>query len=142
MMSTYVKYSSMSEGDDFLDPIPSFEVTAERVDKYIESTQDETPQLRKEDQQGRRIAPPMLAAVYVIEALRTRVGPPGGIHAKQQFKFHRPAYIGETLYTSAKVLKLYERKGRNYVEMTTQTHNQEGELVTSGMITRIWGKEA
>ena len=69
------------------------------------------------------------------------LGPPGGIHAKQQFKFHRPAYIGETLFTSANVLKLYERKGRHYVEMTTETRNQDGELITSGMITRIWGKE-
>lgn len=140
-MSNYVKYSSMSEGDDFLDPVPSFEVTRERVDKYIESTKDTTEQLAAEDAQGRRVAPPMLAAVYVIDALRTRVGPPGGIHAKQQFKFHRPAYVGETLLTSAQVLKLYERKGRNYVEMTTETSNQEGELITSGMITRIWGKE-
>jgi len=141
-MSDYVKYSSMSEGDDFLDPVPSFKVTAERVNKYIKSTNDGTQQLTVEDGQGRRVAPPMLAAVYVIDALRTRVGPPGGIHAKQQFKFHRPAYVGETLLTSAQVLKLYERKGRKYVEMTTETRNQDGELITSGMITRIWGKEA
>ncbi len=141
-MSDYVKYSSMSEGDNFLDPVPSFEVTQERVEKYIKSTNDGTKQLTVKDAQGNTVAPPMLAAVYVIDALRTRVGPPGGIHAKQQFKFHRPAYIGETLFTSAQVLKLYERKGRNYVEMTTTTRNQEGELITSGMITRIWGKEA
>ncbi len=141
-MSDYVKYSSMSEGDNFLDPVPSFEVTQERVEKYIKSTNDGTKQLTVKDSQGNTVAPPMLAAVYVIDALRTRVGPPGGIHAKQQFKFHRPAYIGETLFTSAQVLKLYERKGRNYVEMTTTTRNQEGELITSGMITRIWGKEA
>ena len=141
-MSDYVKYSSMSEGDNFLDPAPSFEVTQERVEKYIKSTNDGTKQLTVKDAQGNTVAPPMLAAVYVIDALRTRVGPPGGIHAKQQFKFHRPAYIGETLFTSAQVLKLYERKGRNYVEMTTTTRNQEGELISSGMITRIWGKEA
>lgn len=140
-MSDYVKYSSMAEGDAFLDPIPSFEVTKERVEKYIQSTKDETEQLQIKDDQGRQVAPPMLAAVYVIEALRTKVGPPGGIHAKQQFRFHRPAYIGETLFTSANVLKLYERKGRHYVEMTTETRNQDGELITSGMITRIWGKE-
>ncbi len=141
-MSDYVKYSSMSEGDNFLDPLPSFEVTQQCVDKYIKSTNDETQQLSVHDEQGNKVAPPMLAAVYVIDALRTRVGPPGGIHAKQRFKFHRPAYIGETLSTSAQVLKLYERKGRHYVEMTTETRNQEGELITSGMITRIWGKEA
>ena len=140
-MSDYVKYSSMSEGDDFLDPAPSFEVTKECVDKYIKATNDSTKELTVDDEQGRRVAPPMLAAVYVIDALRTRVGPPGGIHAKQQFKFHRPAYIGETLFTTAQVLKLYERKGRNYVEMTTETRNQHGELITNGMITRIWGKE-
>jgi len=140
-MNDYVKYESLVEGDDFLNPSVSFEVAAELVDKYIQATGDTTIELEETDSSGKRIAPPMLAAVYVIEALRTRVGPPGGIHAKQQFKFHRPARVGETLFTSAKVLKLYQKKERNYVEMTTETRNQSDELITSGMITRIWGKE-
>ncbi len=141
-MNDYVKYGSMNEGDNFLDPPPAFDVTENVVNKYIASTNDSTLELTGLNATGKRIAPPMLAAVYVIDALRTRVGPPGGIHAKQQFKFHRPAVIGETLFTSAVVLKMYERKGRNYVEMTTETKNQHGELITSGMITRIWGKES
>ena len=140
-MSDFVKYASMVEGDDFLNPPPMFEVSEQVVKKYIAATEDSTVQLGELDDTGDKIAPPMLAAVYVIDALRTRVGPPGGIHAKQRFKFYRPAKIGETLYTSAKVVKLYERKGRNYVEMSTETKNQTGELITSGVITRIWGKE-
>ncbi|ORU90825.1 MAG: hypothetical protein A6F71_07700 [Cycloclasticus sp. symbiont of Poecilosclerida sp. M] len=140
-MTSYVKYNSMTEGEEFLDPPPSFQVSKEVVKKYLQSTQDVTVQLKQTTEVGECLAPPMLAAVYVIDALRTRVGPPGGIHGKQQFKFHRPAYIGETLYTSAQVLKLYEKKGRHYVEMATQTTNQQGELITTGMITRIWGQE-
>jgi len=140
-MSDFVKYASMTEGDDFLNPPPSFEVSEQAVDKYIAASEDSTVQLGEFDEAGDKIAPPMLAAVYVIDALRTRVGPPGGIHAKQHFKFYRPAKIGETLYTSAKVVKLYERKGRHYVEMSTETKNQTGELITTGVITRIWGKE-
>ncbi len=140
-MNDTVKYNSLTLGDDFLDPPPSFKVTNKAVDKYIRATNDTTRELGEPDSTGQRIAPPMLAAVYVIEALRTRVGPPGGVHAKQQFKFHRPARVGETLYTSAKVVNLYQKKERNYVEMTTETLNQDGDLVTTGMITRIWGKE-
>ncbi|PHS73439.1 MAG: hypothetical protein COB22_01755 [Cycloclasticus sp.] len=140
-MSDFVTYASLVEGDDFLNPPVPFEVNQNVVDWYINATNDTTAELQEVDPQGDRIAPPMLAAVYVIDALRTRVGPPGGIHAKQRFKLHRPAKIGEKLYTSANVLKLYERKGRNYVEMTTETKNQTGELITSGLITRIWGKE-
>jgi len=140
-MSDFVKYASMAEGDDFLNPPPTFEVSEQAVKKYIAATEDSTVQLGELDDTGDKIAPPMLAAVYVIDALRTRVGPPGGIHAKQRFKFYRPAKIGETLYTSAKVVKLYERKGRHYVEMSTETKNQTGELITTGVITRIWGKE-
>ena len=141
MMSDYVKYSSMSEGEAFLEPPPSFQVSDEVVDKYIKSTNDLTKQVNVKDTGVERVAPPMLAAVYVIDALRTRVGPPGGIHAKQQFKFYRPAKVGETLYTSANVHRLYQKKERHYVEMTTETRNQQGELITSGLITRIWGKE-
>lgn len=140
-MNEIVKYDSLILGDDFLDPPPSFEVTDEVVDKYIRATSDTTSELEKPDRSGQRIAPPMMAAVYVINALRTRVGPPGGVHAKQQFKFHRPARVGETLYTSAKIVNLYQKKERNYVEMTTETLNQDGDLVTTGLITRIWGKE-
>lgn len=141
-MSDYVSYDSLTEGDDFLNPVPVYKVTQEAVDKYILATNDSTLELQQTGPGNTRIAPPMLAAVYVIEALRTRVGPPGGIHAKQQFKFYRPATIGETLSTSATVIKLYQKKGRNYVDMSTDTKNEKGELITSGMITRIWGKES
>jgi len=140
-MNDTVTYKSLILGDDFLDPPPSFEVTNEVVDKYIRATNDATQELGEPNSRGQRIAPPMLAAVYVIDALRTKVGPPGGVHAKQQFKFHRPACVGETLYTSAKIVKLYQKKERNYVEMTTETLNQDDDLVTTGLITRIWGKE-
>ena len=140
-MNDFVSYSSLVEGNAFLDPAPSFDVTKQIVDKYCCATAEVIPELKTLNSSGRQTAPPMFAAVYVIAALRKRVGPPGGIHAKQQFKFHRPALVGDTLYTSAHVLKLYERKGRNYVEMTTETKNQSGELVTTGVITRIWGKE-
>jgi acyl dehydratase len=116
-------------------------VTNEVVDKYIRATNDATGELESPDNTGCRIAPPMLAAVYVIGALRTKVGPPGGVHAKQQFKFYRPACVGETLYTSAKIVNLYQKKERNYVEMTTETLNQDDDLVTTGLNTRIWGKE-
>jgi len=139
-MNEYVAYESLVEGADFLQPAPAFEVTQERVESYIQATGDQTKQLENTLVSGERIAPPMLAAVYVIEALRTRVGPPGGIHAKQKFKFYRPAKIGETLFTKAKVLSLYEKKGRQYVEMSTETKNQTGELISTGIITRIWGK--
>lgn len=139
-MSDYVAYESLVEGEVFLDPPPVFEVTQNRVEKYIHATGDTTVQLKELNEMGKQVAPPMLAAVYVIEALRTRVGPPGGIHAKQHFKFHRPAIVGETLYTTAKILRLYIKRERQYVEMQTETRNQAGEMVTTGMITRIWGK--
>tara|TARA_R110002072_G_scaffold93607_4_gene207371 strand:- start:1135 stop:1560 length:426 start_codon:yes stop_codon:yes gene_type:complete len=139
-MNDYVAYKSLVEGDEFLDPPPVFEVTQERVEKYIHATGDTTAELKEQDEMGRQLAPPMLAAVYVIEALRTRVGPPGGIHAKQHFKFHRPAIVGERLYTTAKILRLFIKRERQYVEMLTESRNQTGELVTTGMITRIWGK--
>jgi hypothetical protein len=138
--SDFVAYESLVEGAEFLDTPPVFEVTEERVNKYILATEDITKQLEVSNNSAVRVAPPMLAAVYVIEALRTRVGPPGGIHAKQYFKFHRPVFIGETLQTTAKILSLYIKRNRQYVEMKTETKNQLGEIVTTGIITRIWGE--
>jgi hypothetical protein len=87
------------------------------------------------------VAPPTLAALYIRPAMNALRNPPGGIHAKQRFDFRRPVRIGDALGTVLTVREKFERKGRRYVVAETVTRNQEGEIVTVGLITFIWGRE-
>ena len=139
-MAAYTSFRELKAGQVFPDPPASFQVTEARVEAYLDATGDTAKIYREKG--GHRPVPPTLAAVYMLEALSHRRNPPGGIHTKQHFTFHQPAYIGDILTTQAHVLETYVKKGRNYVVMKIVTHNQDGALVTTVVITRIWGKEA
>lgn len=138
-MTIYTPFKQLEVGRVFPVPPASFFVTEEIVDAYLEATGDDTPAFRKGAEP--RPAPPTLAAVYMLDALGHFRNPPGGIHTKQSFTFHRPAYVGDRLESEVRILEKYSKKNRDYVAMEIVTRNQRGELVTSGIITRIWGKE-
>lgn len=139
-MIAYTPFQELEVGHVFPDPPADFQVTDALVKAYIAATGDATaiPQ----EEADRRPAPPTLAAVYMLEALAHLRNPPGGIHTKQLFTFHRPAYVGDRLTTEVRILDKYVKKRRNHVVMEVETRNQDGELVTTARISRIWGKEA
>ena len=139
-MAAYTSFTELKVGQVFPDPPASFQVTEALVEAYLDATGDTAEIYREKN--GPRPVPPTLAAVYMLEALSHRRNPPGGIHTKQHFTFHQPAYIGDTLATQVHILETYVKKGRNYVVMKIVTRNQKEALVTTGVITRIWGKEA
>lgn len=139
-MTPYTTFAELKIGQVFPDPPASFQVTKAGVDAYLDATGDDADIYRKKD--GPVPAPPTLAAIYMLEALSHLRNPPGGIHTKQSFTFHRPAYVGDCLLTQAKILETYVKKGRNYAVMAVETRNQDDAIVTTGVITRIWGTEA
>jgi acyl dehydratase len=83
----------------------------------------------------------MISSVYLIELLMARRNPPGGIHAKQAIRFHRPILVGETLGLHARVVDKYVRKERPYVVSEFEAWGNDGSLVASGRITSIWGRD-
>lgn len=142
-MTGIVKFNDVEVGLEYPDTPVEFKVTAEVVDKYLSATFDSASEYKPESTaaDGQRPVPPTLAAVYMMEAMLMLKSPPGGVHAKQKFAFHKPACVGDTLSTKVRILDKYQKKGRNYVIMQTTTTNQASEPVTTGTITRIWGKE-
>jgi len=137
-MVTYTPFNELEVGQVFPDSSAYFQVTDALVEAYLAATGDTTTIALEE---ARRPAPPTLAAVYMLEALAHLQNPPGGIHTKQSFTFHRPAYVGDQLRTEVRILDKYVKKRRNYVVMEAETRNQNDELVTTAEISRIWGKE-
>lgn len=63
---------------------------------------------------------------------------PGGVHAKQEFRFMNPSYVGDRLHTVITVSDKYERRGKKYLVFDSLTTNQRGEPIVWGRRTRIW----
>lgn len=138
-MSTDRRYCDIAIGDVFPPEPTRFEVTDAIVDAFLAATGDaRAHHVRRSD--GARPAPPALAAVYIVEALKARGGRPGGVHARQRFVFHREPMVGDVLFTQGRVADKYERKGRRYIVSETITKDAEGTLVTTGITTGIWGQ--
>ena len=137
-MSGFRRYSDLRVGSRFPDQPASYQVTAETVAGYRLIALGSSA---GGDEAECDMAPPTLAAVYIRPAQNALNGPPGGIHAKQQFDFFAAVKIGDRLETQLEVRELYERNDRRYVVSETVTRNQRGVVVCKGLITQIWGQE-
>lgn len=134
-MAGYRRFDEVAVGDLFPEKPLSFDVAAATVAAFLSATGD--------DQAGDAGSktPSMIASVYLIALLKARRSPPGGIHAKQAIRFHRPIEIGETLFLQGKVVEKYVRKDRPYVVSDFEARGRDGALVSSGRITSIWGPD-
>ena len=138
-MMRFKRYEEVEVGDMFPAGPLAFTVGQEVVDRYLAATGDRTGLYGAPD--GPRRAPSMIASVYLIELLKARRSPPGGIHAKQAIRFHRSIMLGETLSIHARVVEKYVRKDRPYVVSEFEARGEDGGLVASGRITSIWGQD-
>jgi 3-hydroxybutyryl-CoA dehydratase len=138
-MTQFRRYDDLKVGDVFPPEPLAFAVTQEVVDRFLVATGDRSGFYDSAD--GRRRAPSMIASVYLIELLMARRSPPGGIHAKQAIRFHRPVMVGERLGLQARVVDKYVRKERPYVVAEFEARASDGGLVSSGRITSIWGRD-
>lgn len=132
-MTAPVLFADVPVGQDL--PAVEVEVTTAMVTDYLEATGGPAAVPGPD---GRVVAPPTLAAVLLKPILSSLRSPPGGIHAKQLFRFHAPIVAGSTVTTTARVRDKEVRRGRNYVVMETEILDTTGRLLVSGVMTRIW----
>jgi len=83
-------------------------------------------------------APTMLAALLIRSVIVKVAGPPGGIHARQSFTFHRQIQAGDQLTTRGTFAGKEERAGKNYVYLDLESRDGTGQLVMTGRTTSIW----
>lgn len=130
-MEGYTRFSDVTVGSKFPEQPLKFVVSPDQVAAFLDATD------------GGPIdgdhAPSMLASVYLIDILKARNSPPGGIHAKQSLKFHRRLRIGETLLLQGEVKETFVRRDRPYVVSDFEARDETGALVASGRVTSIWG---
>ena len=140
-MTEFRRYCDVAVGDVFPARPLAFDVSQAAVDAFLAATDNDDPAYRTPRPDGTRQAPSMLASVYLVELLKTRGSPPGGIHAKQSITFHRALAVGESLMLQAEVTEKYIRKDRPYVVSQFRACAGDGGLVASGRITTIWGAD-
>lgn len=140
-MTAYRRYSEIEVGDRFPREPLSFTVTGETVEAFLDATGNPGDRYRSAGEAEPRRAPSMIASVYLIDLLKARASPPGGIHAKQSIRFHRAVNVGEALQLQASIVEKYVRKERNYAVSKFEARGRDGDLVASGVITSIWGQD-
>src|SRR5688572_14065387 len=80
-----------------------------------------------------RIAHGLLSAGFISACIAMRLPGPGSIYLSQSLRFVRPVRIGDTVTARVTIAELIPPKRR--VRLTTQCHNQQGELVIDGEAT-------
>ena len=59
------------------------------------------------------------------------------VHGEQQFEFHEVVKPGDVLSTRGKITDIVAKRSLDFLEVTTETHNQHGKLVVRAKWTAI-----
>ena len=114
-------------------PEKKFKVTEEAVKAYLAAVEDDTPLYTEE-----QLVPPAYAAVFTRwEALTGEHLEDGTVHAKQEFRYHKPIHWDETLTLRGHVKDKAEKRGLKFVIQKVEAFNEAGELAVESEITII-----
>jgi acyl dehydratase len=90
------------------------------------------------------VAPPMFAVVYSAGAVAPGIlDPEVGInlmrmlHGSQEFVWGEPVCAGDAIETTATLIDLYEKDGREFYVFESVSRNQDGQEVVRGTWTNI-----
>lgn len=142
MTSKELSFDEVEVGHTFSPLV--YPIGQELIRDYVEVVGDDDPLHRdlsyaQRTGYGGIIAPPTIAALYVLKAYRTDSVPrPGGVHYRQKFKFHRPIRAGDVLTVQAKVVDKYLKGDRKFLVIESVARNQDGKEVVWSESTSFW----
>jgi hypothetical protein len=86
------------------------------------------------------IVPPGFVAVVTMRSFLSVVTPrpPGNVHGSQRFELHRLPTVGEMLATRVTCAAKEVRRERKWVDFTTQTLGDRGQLCFEGRMSIAW----
>jgi acyl dehydratase len=130
-------------------PVSSYAVGREKVREYAHAV-GETNQLYLNVEASRAagytdvVAPPMFAVVYqgraVTPALfdpEVGIDFPRMLHGGQEFRWGELVVAGDEIDTTTSVKDISTRGGMNFYVFETDSRNQRGEIVCTGLWTNI-----
>jgi acyl dehydratase len=127
----------------------TYEVGLEKIREYANAIGETEPVHHDRDaarEAGFRdvVAPPMFAVVYSTGAVAPGVlDPEVGInlarmlHGSQEFAWGEPVCAGDVVETTATLVDLYEKDGREFYVFESVSRNQDGQEVVRGTWTNI-----
>jgi acyl dehydratase len=121
-----------------------FPVDEELIAKYVDTIEDRDP-LHQDPSYAQNsgysglVAPPTIAALYVLKAYRTDWAPPsGGVHLRQRFRFYRPIVAGDVLSVQARVVDNSVKHGKRFLVIESSAQNQDGAQMVWSETTSFW----
>lgn len=130
-------------------PPYEYEAGREKIREYAYAVGDENPIYLDEDAAKKAgfdglVAPPMFAVVYSAGAMRQAIlDPELGInlmmlvHGSQEFEWHEVVLSGDVITTTATLDQVYEKANMDFVAVKSESVNQDGKLVATGLWTEI-----
>jgi acyl dehydratase len=124
-------------------PPVEYVVGTEKIREYTAATFDDNPLSNDEDAAKAAgyaglVAPPMFAVVFSSKAAVPAMFDPEVemnfammVHGAQDFTFHKPVVAGDRITTTGSVKSIEAKGGKGFYVYTTESENQNGELVVS-----------
>jgi len=110
-------------------------ITQDMVNQFADLSGDRNPLHVDKDfasrtSFGRPIAHGILVASFFSALVAEKLPGPGSIYMRQEFKFKKPAFIGEKLRVRVEVLKI--RTGKPIFTLRTVCFNGDDEIILDG----------
>jgi hypothetical protein len=138
MLGGYI--SDLDTGDVF-EPV-EYELTAFMCSEYAHGA-EETNELFHSPLNaiGRQVRPPTMIHVDKMRLLERNClkeqriagmkGPDARVHYEYHAKHHSPAYVGEILVATGRIVEKYVRRERSYLWYYIEVHTKDGRLITT-----------
>lgn len=114
------------------------QIEEEEVRAFLEATDDENPFYTDTSDPVPDPIPPMFAVVYAREVIadaffddELALDLPRLVHGSQDFTFHEPVHLGETVTTEGRIADWWE-KGDNEILTIETTSRVDGQTRTKG----------
>ena len=59
------------------------------------------------------------------------------VHGEQEFNFHEVVKANDSIKTISKIKNIYQKNNNDFIELETNSYNQNNELVVNGLWTFI-----
>lgn len=121
---------------------PNFEfvITEEIADKYLQTIEDSTGISGNRNVNGQRLVPSTITSLFTFGGYKNFIeSPTGCLHAKQEYEYLQPLYVGDKLTVGTEIVEKYTKNGRNYVVFSSGAQ-RGNEPVLKSKMTILWVK--
>lgn len=131
-----LSFENLQVGQTF--PVAEFCVQGDHIRRYAEATGDDHPSYRSGDDESLQ-APNTFGHLFAVPrvVVPDAVLPPGGVHARQEYRFERPLQAGQRITTAMRLVDKYEKRGRRYLVYEFEVRDETGAVSLVSRMTSI-----